>query len=53
MKTIMKKDEDGLDWLKNEVSGYIKSRVEFYNQFEEESEYNVSDELIGKFERIE
>jgi len=52
MKTIMKKDEDGLDWLKNEIGGYIKSRVDFYNQFGSESEYNISDELISKYENL-
>ena len=47
----MKKDEDGLDYLKNEIGGYIKSRVDFYNQFE--SEYRISDELISKYENLE
>ena len=52
MKTIMKKDEDGLDYLKNEIGGYIKSRVDFYNQFGSESEYKISDELISKYENL-
>ena len=53
MKTKLKKEgEGGLKWLKDEVGGYIKERKNFYNSFGEESEYYISDELIGKFESI-
>ena len=53
MKTKLKKEgEGGLEWLKDEVGEYIKDRKNFYNSFGEESEYYISDELIGKFESI-
>tara|TARA_Y100000310_G_scaffold154467_1_gene154033 strand:+ start:150 stop:1457 length:1308 start_codon:yes stop_codon:yes gene_type:complete len=53
MKTKLKKEgEGGLEWLKDDVGGYIKDRKNFYNSFGDESEYFISDELIGKFERI-
>ena len=50
MKTIMKKDDNGLDWIKNEVKDYILSKRDYYNQFNEKSEYIISNELIKKFE---
>ena len=53
MKTKLKKEkEGGLEWLKDDVGGYIKDRKNFYNSFGEESEFFISDELIGKFESI-
>jgi hypothetical protein len=53
MKTKLKKEgKGGLEWLKDEVGGYIKERKNYYNSFGDESEYFISDELIGKFESI-
>jgi hypothetical protein len=53
IKTKLKKEnEGGLEWLKDVVGGYIKERKNFYNSFGEESEFFISDELIGKFESI-
>ena len=53
MKTKLKKEnEGGSEWLKDVVGGYIKERKEYYNQFGSESEYNISDELITKYENL-
>ena len=53
MKTKLKReDKGGLEWLKDEVGGYIKDRKNFYSSFGYESEYFISDELIEKFDNI-
>ena len=53
LKTKLKKDSpEGLKWLKETVGGYIKERKEFYDQFGEESEYFIQDELLNKFKSI-
>ena len=44
--------EGSLEWLKDDVGGYIKDRKNFYNSFGEKSEFFNSDELIGKFESL-
>ena len=53
LKTKLKKDSpDGLDWLKETVGGYIIDRKEFYDQFGEDSEYYISDELLEKYSHL-
>jgi len=53
LKTKLKKDSpEGLDWLKNTVGGYISERKEFYNQFGENSDHFIQDELLEKYGSI-
>lgn len=53
MKTKLKKEnQGGVDWLKNEVGGYLIERKKYYDSFGSESEYFISDELIEKFDKI-
>ena len=52
-KTKLKKDSpEGLEWLKETVGGYIRERKEFYDQFGEDSEYYISDELLEKYSNL-
>ena len=42
-------EDDGLDWLKEEVGGYLKEKQKFYNTFSgSKSEYHISDNTIYK-----
>lgn len=53
MKTKLKKEnKGGLEWLKDVVGGYIKSRVDFYSQFGAESQYFISENLLHKYDRL-
>ena len=53
LKAKLKKDSpEGLKWLKVSVGGYIQERKEYYDQFGEESEYFISQELIEKFRTL-
>ncbi len=53
MKTKLKKEgKDGLQWLKEEVGGHIKSRVPFYKKFGENSGYFITDDLLQKFKEL-
>jgi len=50
MKTKLKKEKlGGLTWLKDDVGGYIKSRISYYENFGENSQYFISDDLINKY----
>ncbi len=53
MKTKLKKeDKGGIQWLSEEVGGYIKSRINFYEKFGKESPYYISKELISEYEKL-
>ena len=43
-------EDDGLDWLKEQVGSYLKEKQKFYNRFSgPKSEYHISDNTIYKF----
>ena len=52
MKTKLKKEDDGLQFLKVEVCDYIKSKVTFYEKFGENSKYFIADELLNEFDNL-
>lgn len=53
MKTKLKKEgKGGLEWLKEEVGGYIKTRISYYEKFGNQSLYYLSKDLINKFENF-
>ena len=51
MKTKLRKEKGGIDLLK-EIGRYIQSRKTFYNELGEESDFNISTEIIEKFQSL-
>jgi len=42
---LFRHNKSEIKWLMNEVGGFIKSKVEFYNMFGEGNKNRISDEL--------
>ena len=51
MKTKLKKEDGGIELLK-EIGQHIKSKKTFYSKLGETSDFNISTEMIEKFESL-